>query len=156
MSFVTIALLLCATTAHAADPEPSTPWAARFIRGTSPGDPSGAKLATVATLYGVGIASLAAGVVFTAQGIDTGTDADEFARRQPDDFCADRGSESCTDYLGLRRNESDQLLFGQALLGASALFVLSGALTAELWSNRAELRASAGPSRMTLGFSANF
>jgi hypothetical protein len=161
MIFGTIATLLCATTARAADPEPqsapSTPWAARFIRGTSPGEPSGAKLATVVSLYSAGLASLAGGVVFTLQGIATGTDAEDFARRQPEGFCADRASENCAGYLDLRRDESDQLLVGQALFGSSALLVLSGALTAELWSNhQVELSASARPGGMTLNFSADF
>jgi hypothetical protein len=114
-------------------------------------------MASVLTLYAVGVASLAGGIVLTASGMSAGNDADEFARRQPDGFCADRGSEICSGYLRLRRDESDQLLFGGALFGASALFVLSGALTAELWSNGAvEVGASARPSGLTLGFSATF
>jgi hypothetical protein len=157
----TIALLLAVTSAHAADPEPQTPpttsWSARLLRGTSPGDPASAKTATVLTLYGVGVVSLAGGVFFTIKGMSAGTDADEFARKQPDGFCVDRAAPSCAEYLDYRRDESDQLLLGQALFGASALFVLSGALTAELWANQpVQISAVARPGEVSVGFSAAF
>jgi hypothetical protein len=134
------------------------PWTARLVRGTSPGEPSTAKMATVWTLYGFSAASLAGGILFTLKGMDAGTQADEFARSQLDGFCADRGSPGCVDYLEQRRDESNQLLLGGALLGASAVFVLSAALTAELWSNRApvQIAASAQPDGGMLGFSADF
>lgn len=154
-----LALTSSATTAHAADSEPPrTPWTARLYKGTSPGEPSAVKVATVVTLYSAGVASLAGGLVFTLNGIDAGTDADEFARRQPSGFCADRGSDACARYLRYRRDESDQLLFGQALFGAGALLAVSGALTAELWPNRApfQISATAVPGAATVGFSTAF
>ncbi len=151
------AIILLAPRVRADEPAPKLAWSDRLLKGTSPGDPSSAKVATVASLYVLSAASLAGGVVFTFKGVSSGDDAEEFARKQPANFCSDRGSSECTTYLDYRRDSSSAYLTGEALFGASALFLLSGALTAEFWSNRpVTFAADFAPGRAVVGFSSAF
>ncbi len=153
------AMILCAPWAAAAEPAPKLAWSDRLVKGTSPGEPAGAKVATVASLYVLSVGALAGGVVFTLNGVSTVTDADEFARKQPANFCSDRGSDACVEYLDRRRDESSAYLIGESLFGASALLLLSGALTAEFWSNEKPpltLGADIAPGRAVIGFSGTF
>ena len=152
-----LAGLAAASPLRASADEPG--WTDRLVRGTSTGDPSTGKTAMVAGLYGAAAVSLATGVVFTLRARDAGNEADDYRKAAPSDFCDERASDACHSYLELRRAESTRYLYGEAFFGGGAFLLLSGALVAELWPNRAHAPSLSGHvtrDQALLGFSAEF
>jgi hypothetical protein len=143
--------------AHA-DPNESKPWSARLLEGTSPGDPSTGKTATVLTLYVASAASLATGFVSMTDGLSKESDADAYRDVQPDGFCLDRTAPNCQDYLRQRRAQDDAYRLADLAFAGSAVFLISGALVAELWKNEAPppVTATVTPDGASLGFKVQF
>lgn len=124
-----VALLL----AGRAGAEPS--FSDRFVRGTSPGEVSTAKVVTIGSLYTLSAASFGLGVVNLLRAGSQRADADAYKVTQPAGFCVDLSSAACARYHDLHSEADTTRTIGLGLLGLGGLFALGGALTAELWQN---------------------
>jgi hypothetical protein len=117
---------------------PAASYADRFFRGgrdTNPGTPSPAKLATVSTLYSLGVASLGAGIWMGLESLSTGSDADAIRDTEPSDFCVGYTSPSCRTYRDLRAEQRNEAALSYLFLSGAVISLATGAVLAELWPN---------------------
>lgn len=145
MKRVVVSAMLLAGTFVSAPAQAEEPaFSDRFFYGSSSGELPDAKLALIGGFYASAIASSAVGVVLLFGAAEEADQADAFKRSQEPGFCHQLTSDACLQYRGLLDDERDLRQNGLLLLGVGGLLGLSGALTAELWSNDASPRVSAG------------
>jgi hypothetical protein len=123
----------------------SPSWSDRLFVGTSPGEPSSAKLVTISSLYALSAVSLGTATYFGIASVSKQSQADSVRDASPSGFCA-YGGAACDRYAALRSDQNAAAHRAWFLVGSSALLLLSAGLTAELWPNQPPAR------RPELGF----
>ena len=120
--------------ASAVSPDASTQGGASALlfAGPSPGTPSAAKTATVATFYSLAGAGLASAGLFTYWYLDARA-AEE--RVSPAGACVVLTSDRCSTLLDARHERRNHAAWAGLSGGASVTFLLAGLLTAHYWEN---------------------
>jgi hypothetical protein len=125
-----------ATSSAQAVTEPPSALSRVFVTGATSGEPSTAKWATLYTLYGLTVASLAFSGIATFAHLDAGKATDAFldAHRSPGP-CFDLTSLTCEELERLRTDERRNGTLAAVSLAGAGVFLLSGILTAQQWIN---------------------